>query len=148
MARGLISTICACLIYANAFAVALAQSNPQDLQGGWTAVSARQDGKPADNLVGHVLTFTGNSFRIQAKDGKLLYAGTATAQPNTNPAAIDFAITEGAQKGKSWKGIFEIKGSSLTICDNAPDSEKARPSAFETKGGSGYVLVTFQRVNP
>jgi uncharacterized protein (TIGR03067 family) len=148
MTRALVSTICACLLYANALAVAVAQSNPQDLQGDWAAVSAQQEGKPAANLVGHVLTFTGKSFRIQAKDGKLLYAGTAIVQPNATPAAIDFEITEGALKGKSWKGIFEVKGNSLTICDNAPDPGKSRPAAFETKSGSGYVLVTFQRIKP
>jgi hypothetical protein len=44
-----------------------------------------------------------------------------------------------------WKGIYALKGDTLRICDNAPDLAKPRPTAFEAKRGSGYVLITFKR---
>ena len=46
------------------------------LQGTWIATKAEQDGKAADDLVGHRLSFMGNRFEIRSKDDKPLYAGT------------------------------------------------------------------------
>ncbi len=115
------------------------------LQGTWIATKAEQDGKAADDLVGHRLSFNSNRFEIRSKDDKLLYAGTVKINPSTKPATIDFQQTKGALKGKAWKGIYVVDGDTLTTCDNAPNLKKGRPAAFEAKSGSGYVLITFKR---
>ncbi len=125
-----------------------AQEAQKQLQGTWTATRAERDGKAADDVVGHRLSFTGNRFQIQSEDGKPLYAGTVRLDPSAKPAAIDFEHTEGVLKGKAWKGIFELDGDTLTICDNAPNLDERRPAAFEAKNGSGYVLIAFKRVKP
>jgi uncharacterized protein (TIGR03067 family) len=122
-----------------------ADDAPKPLQGAWTATQAQRDGKPAEDVVGHRLSFTGNRFQIQSNDGKPLYAGTIRVDPKAKPAVIDFEHTEGELKGKAWKGIYALKGDTLRICDNAPDLTKPRPTAFAAKRGSGYVLVTFKR---
>ena len=75
----LISAICAGLILGAGLVLAFAQpadDAQQKLQGTWTATKAERDGKAADDVVGHRLSFTGNSFQILSKDGKPLYAGT------------------------------------------------------------------------
>jgi hypothetical protein len=95
------------------------------LQGTWIATKAEQDGKTADDLVGHRLSFMGN--------------------PSAKPATIDFQQKKGALNGKVWKGIYAVDGDTLTTCDNAPNLKKGRPAAFEAKSGSGYVLITFRR---
>ena len=118
------------------------------LQGTWIATKAEQDGKAADDVVGHRLSFTGNRFQIQSKDGKPLYAGTVRVDPSAKPAAIDFEHTEGALKGKAWKGIYRLDGNTLTTCDNAPNLDERRPTAFEARSGSGYVLITFKGAKP
>ena len=118
------------------------------LQGNWTAVEAEQEGKAAEDVVGHRLSFTTNRFEIQSKDGKPLYAGTIRIDSTAKPQTIDFEHTQGALNGKVWKGIYAIDGDTLSICDNAPNLEKGRPVAFEAKSGSGYVLVTFKRAKP
>jgi uncharacterized protein (TIGR03067 family) len=125
-----------------------AEEAQKKLQGPWTATTAERDGQAADDVVGHRLSFAGNRFQIQSKDGKLLYAGTVRVDPSAKPAAIDFEHTEGAVKGKAWKGIYALDGDTLTICDNAPNLAARRPAAFEAKGGAGYVLVTFRRAKP
>jgi uncharacterized protein (TIGR03067 family) len=125
-----------------------AEEARKKLQGTWTATRAERDGKAADDVVGHRLSFTGNRFEIQSREGKPLYAGTARLDPSTKPAAIDFDHTEGALKGKSWRGIYALDGDTLTTCDNAPDLDKGRPAAFEAKSGSGYVLIMFKRAKP
>ena len=104
--------------------------------------------KRADDPVGYLLSFTGNHFQIQSKDGKPLYAGTFWVEPRTKPAAIDFEHTEGTLKGKAWKGIYALDGDTLRVCDNAPNLQRGRPAAFEAKSGSGYVLITFRRAEP
>ena len=115
------------------------------LQGNWTAVEAEREGKAAEDVVGHRLSFSANRFEIQSKDGKPLYAGTIRIDPTAKPETIDFEHTQGVLNGKVWKGIFAIDGDTLSICDNAQDLEKGRPAALEAKIGSGYVLITFKR---
>src|SRR5947207_2035990 len=92
-----------------AFAQPAAEAQKK-LQGTWTAAKANRDGKAANDVVGHRLTFTGNRFQIQSKDGKALYAGTVRVDPSAKPAAIDFEHTQGALKGKAWKGIYALRG--------------------------------------
>src|SRR5262245_279891 len=139
------------LILATALVPAFAQQDGQankKLQGAWTVTKAQRDGKAADDVVGHRLTFTGNRFEIQTKDGKQDYVGTFDVDSRMKPAAIDFSHTEGALKGKTWKGIYALDGDTLTICDNALNLDKPRPTTFEAKAGSGYVLVTLKRAKP
>ncbi len=147
--RRLTSAIC-WLILGTSLAPAFAQRAEEaanQLQGSWTATKAERDGKAADDVVGNRLSFTATRFQIQSNDGKALYAGTVRVDPGAKPAAIDFEHTEGALKGKAWKGIYALDGDTLTICDNAPNLDKARPASFEAKSGSGHVFVTFKRAN-
>jgi uncharacterized protein (TIGR03067 family) len=125
-----------------------AEGASQKLQGSWLATKAERDGKAADDVVGHRLSFTGNRFQIRSKDGQPLYGGTFRVDANIKPAAIDFGHTQGTLKGKTWKGIYALDGDTLMICDNAPDLERPRPGAFEATKGSGYVLITFKRAKP
>jgi uncharacterized protein (TIGR03067 family) len=125
-----------------------AEEAQKKLQGTWTATKAERDGKAAEDVVGHRLSFTGSRFQIRSRDGKLLDEGTFRVDPGTKPAAIDFEITEGASKGKTWKGIYAVDGDTLTTCDNAPDPDKGRPVAFEAKAGSGHIAITFKLAKP
>ena len=125
-----------------------AEEAQQKLQGTWTATKAERDGQAAEDVVGHRLSFTGNRFAIQSKDGKPLYAVTVRVDPGAKPAAIDFEHTEGALKWRAWKGIYALDGDTLTTCDNAPNLDKGRPAAFEAKTGSGHILITFKRAKP
>ena len=146
----LISLACGLILW-SALASAFAQpagDAPKGLQGAWTATQAQRDGKAARDVVGHRLSFNGNRFRIEAKDGTPLFAGTVRVDPSAKPAAIDFQHTEGTLKGKAWKGIYAVEGDTLKVCDNAPNLAKGRPAAFEARSGSGHVLVTFTRAKP
>ena len=132
---------------AAAFA-ARAEGPQKKLEGTWTATKEERDGKAAEDLVGHRLSLTGDRFEIKSKGGKTLYAGAVKLDPSAKPAAFDFEHTEGELKGKVWKGIYALEGDTLTTCDNGPDPDKPRPTAFEAKKGSGYVLLTFKRAKP
>jgi uncharacterized protein (TIGR03067 family) len=120
----------------------------KELQGTWTATKAERDGKAAEDVVGHRLSFNGDRFQLRSRDGKPLSEGTFRVDPRTKPAAIDFEHTEGALKGKVWKGIYALDGDTLTTCDNGPNLDKGRPAAFEATTGSGQILITFKRAKP
>ena len=143
--------MCRLALAVTGFVLAYAQpvmAYQTELQGTWTATRAERDGKGADEVVGNRLSLAGDRFRIQSKDGKLLYAGTVRVDPRAKPAAIDFAHKEGVVNGKVWKGIYVLDGDTLTICDNALNLEKGRPTTFEARSGSGYVLIRFTRTGP
>ena len=148
--RGITRAVC-WLIFGIGLVPAFAQpaeESQKKLQGTWSATKAERDGKGADDVVGHRLSFTGNRFEIRSKDGKSLYEGTFRVEPTTKPAAIDFEHTKGTLKGKAWKGIYALNGDTLRICDNAPNLDKGRPAAFEARTGSGHILITFKRGKP
>lgn len=115
-----------------------------NIQGAWTVVSAERDAKPTAEVAGHRLTFSGDTFTIQ-HEGHALYRGTYSVDSSRKPASIDFAHTEGALKGKTWKGIYRLDGEALRICDNAPSMAKPRPTQFSAKSGSGYICIVFKR---
>jgi uncharacterized protein (TIGR03067 family) len=148
--HGLVWAVC-CLVLGTGFVLALAEPGGEarkKLQGAWIATQARRDRQAADDVVGHRLVFEGERFQILSGRGELLHAGTVRLDETARPAAIDFELTEGAAKGKTWKGIFKLEGETLIICDIAPDTGKPRPAEFEAKSGSGYVLITFKRGKP
>ena len=64
---------------ARAFGGTSTAGSPKGLAGVWGATSVVRDGRPATDVVGHLLTFTENRFEIQAKDGKRLYTGHVPA---------------------------------------------------------------------
>ena len=120
------------------------EQNPGRLEGGWTAVRAEQDAREAAEIVGHLLRFEGNTFSIREK-GATIYEGTFEVDASANPRTIDFKHTGESSRGKTWRGIYRIDGDTLTICDNAGDVQKGRPTSFGTKPDSGRVLVVFKR---
>jgi uncharacterized protein (TIGR03067 family) len=110
------------------------------LQGTWTAIKAERDGKAADDVVGHRLSFTGNRFEIDSKEGKRLYVGTIQVNQTVNPAAIDFEHAEGALKGRAWKGIYALDGDTLTTCDTHPTWRSLVPLHSRQRVGPGTFL--------
>ena len=86
----------------------------------------------------------GGRFRISA-GGETLYAGTYAVDPTARPARIDLHNDEGRAKGQDWEGIYRLEGDRLTICDDAFDPSRTRPTRFTTSPESGHVLVTFRR---
>jgi uncharacterized protein (TIGR03067 family) len=148
--RRLISATCSFIVGSGIVLVCaqLATAADKELQGTWTATKAERDGGTAADVIGHKLVFSDDRFEIQSKETRSLYSGTIRVNANAKPAAIDFEHAEGGLKGKTWKGIYVLDGETLTICDNAENLDAARPSKFEAKSGSGYVLVRFDRAKP
>src|SRR5437763_8723756 len=76
-------------------------------------------------------------------DGKVYIKAKFTIDPSQKPKTIDYAVTEGTNKGKTQLGIYEIDGDTLKFCFAAP--EKPRPAEFASKADSGHTLSVWKR---
>jgi uncharacterized protein (TIGR03067 family) len=116
------------------------------LEGSWTAISAEREGTAAAELVGHRLEFASKRFRITV-EGRVLAVGSYAVDPGPQPPQIDFQHEEGGAAGATWQGIYRLEDDTLTICDNAVDVTKPRPTELTTRPGSGHVLLVFRRAS-
>ncbi len=116
----------------------------KDLDGTWETVSAIRDGKdlpqPADGKI--VITVAGDSLTIKVGDAE--HKAAIVVDASKTPRTLDVIPEDGAQKGKTMKAIYEVKGDQLKVCHGDPDAE--RPKELASKEGSGLVLTTLKRV--
>ena len=111
------------------------------MQGTWSVLKIISDGKTLDveKLVGAKLVFQGDKATGKAiRLGKGNEAGFKI-DPTVTPKAIDFVHEDGTV----IPGIYLIDDKKLRICNNGPKS--GRPKEFESKPGSGTVLIYLYR---
>jgi uncharacterized protein (TIGR03067 family) len=117
------------------------------LKGTWTITSVvrNENPLPEDKLKDLKFVFQGENF-VQKAGDKTLAKGTFRLDPGKKPPTIDLMMNEGEEKGKTIKGIYELKDDVLRICGAGPGHE--RPTEFAAKDGSGHTLITFKRAKP
>src|SRR5262245_46038983 len=122
-----------------------AKKEQKKLEGTWTAVSMEKDGeKIPDATVKELkLQVTLKEGNYTKMDGKVIDKGTGKADPTKKPRTTDIMPTEGPNKGKTIKAIYELDGDTLKVCYDLEG--KGRPKAFETKADTGYVLIVYKR---
>ena len=114
------------------------------LEGDWTCAYAVVDGKPMADAKAQILRLTLTSKRYTTQMGpEVLFDSTYTTDTTKKPKEIEMIGTEGAMRGKSALGIYELQDDRLTICYTLPG--KPRPTDFESRPGSGAYLVTWKR---
>jgi len=116
---------------------------PTNLEGEWAMVSAVFNGVAMDqSTVKWCKRITrGNVTRVVAGPQVFLNA-SFTLDDSRKPHAIDYINLEGATKGKSQAGIFELSGDVLKICMSAPG--KPRPANFSSKPGDNRSYTTWR----
>jgi uncharacterized protein (TIGR03067 family) len=119
----------------------------EKFQGTWRVTSYLEDGKkrPAEELKNSRLVFQGAQFLVKQGE-RIEERGTQKFVEAKGHRAVDHTITEGAEKGKTFPGIYRLQGDTLTYCF-APAGQK-RPTAFTSKPGTGYYLIDYQREKP
>jgi uncharacterized protein (TIGR03067 family) len=115
-------------------------------QGTWKFASVELDGRkvPPEALGGARLVIKGDRFSVV--DQKATYHGTFRVDPGQSPKAIDVRFTEGPEKGKVIRGIYEVDGDTYRVCMG--QAGKGRPTEFASTPGSGNVLEILKRVRP
>jgi uncharacterized protein (TIGR03067 family) len=117
----------------------------ETFKGVFTIVSAEKDGKkyPDEELQGVTVKCDGDKVSVQKGD-KALFTGTMKIDPTKKPKTIDTTQdSDGDTKGKTFPGIYEIKGDTIKICTAAPGKE--RPTEFAAKAGSGSFYRVYKR---
>ena len=115
----------------------------QELDGTWEQVSMEQQGNVVKPQKEIKLIITGDKFVIKADD-KIVAAGTAKRDPSKNPHTVDSTYTEGPDKGKTFKGIYQRDGDTMKFC--RPGSpEDQRPTEFKTTADSGGFVSVYKR---
>jgi uncharacterized protein (TIGR03067 family) len=89
------------------------------------------------------LVIKGESYSFRM--GKTRLELTYHLRPAERPKAIDLTVIDGPQKGKTYYGIYRLRGNTYTICRNI-EPGKSRPTAFATTPDSGLMLVVWKRV--
>jgi uncharacterized protein (TIGR03067 family) len=115
-------------------------------EGTWRVVSLEVDGNKAAEKDARKITVVNaadGKWAIEV-DGKVVMRGTSVIDPAKKPKAVDLTVTEGEDKGKTARGIYEFSGDSRTVC-LAPAGKK-RPTEFAAPPGSGHVLAVLKRV--
>ena len=121
------------------------------VDGRWKAVSAEVNGEPVPAEIFGV-AFTAieiSGTRLVGKYAEQVVAeGSIQVDAGRKPMTIELSLTvlRGGQAGKTVRhiGIYEVSGDSFKLC--LADSDKPRPTAFETRPGSPNQILIYQRV--
>lgn len=110
--------------------------------GTWLVESMLSNGKPPRVPInGMSYKFADGKMTLRVPQGERYQ--TYKTDASEKPAAIDLTAQDGPAKGKTVKGIYEVKGDEMKMCFAAPDAD--RPKEFVSKEGSNTVLLTLKR---
>jgi uncharacterized protein (TIGR03067 family) len=137
---------------------------PSGLDGLWMATGATVEGKVAGRelpieIVGAMQGLEIAGQKIVCKfQGIEVAHGTIQQDSAQQPATVDIQLlmVRGRVGGESiagqtvqMRGIYEWSGDTLKLCYFMPDSNAAkagqRPTVFQSRPGSGEVLITYRR---
>jgi uncharacterized protein (TIGR03067 family) len=114
------------------------------LQGYWDVVSAERDGTPMakKDLKDWQVIFTGDRLTLN-KGAKGRFDAKYRVNPAKKPKRINVTFLMGREEGKTFKGIYTLKGDRLKLCWN--ESGEKRPTRMSTKPKSGRTLYVLKR---
>ncbi|MGD9720576.1 MAG: TIGR03067 domain-containing protein [Pirellulales bacterium] len=116
----------------------------QEFQGTWTPESMEMDGKPLskERLSKVRLSIKGEDFTFETADDS--HGGLYKIDPTKDPHELSIEITRGEEKGKVYLVIYKFEGGKMIQCMRVDN--KARPSEFTGKAGSGNLYEIWKRV--
>jgi len=118
---------------------------PTELEGEWAMVSAIMNGVPMPlAMVKWARRITRGNVTTVVAGPQVFLKASFTLSSLKNQSVIDYLNLEGASKGKSQAGIFEMSGDELRICMSAPG--KPRPADFSSRAGDGRSFTTWRLV--
>jgi uncharacterized protein (TIGR03067 family) len=119
-----------------------AKKERDTFQGAWKVVSV--EGASEEAIKDGSFTFKGEKLITTKKDGQKVESDFKL-YPAKKPKAIDIIPSEGPEneKGKTFRGIYELDRDVLKICSGGPGAE--RPTEFSAKSGGMFVLFVLKR---
>lgn len=117
-----------------------------ELEGAWELTAFEKDGAAVKIQPDTRLVVTGDKFAITVGD-KLIAGGTAVLDTGKRPKAIDGTYTDGPDKGKAFKGIYQLDGDTLTF-HRAGAPDRPRPTGFKSTAEAGGMVSVYKRAKP
>lgn len=119
-------------------------AHPQD--GVWKPIAAVMGGakvpKPALDAI--TLRISGTNYEVTVEGEQHSDKGTRTLDTSTTPKRITIKSTEGANKGKTFLAIYEMKdANSMRVCYDLSGAEF--PKEFKAPKGTQLYLVGYRR---
>jgi RNA polymerase sigma factor (sigma-70 family) len=117
----------------------------EKIQGEWKVDSAKANGQApqgeeADRIKDATWTITADKITITFKGEDRI--STYEIDPAAKPKTIDIM----SEKEGTFKGIYKVEGDTLTICSAIGRPARERPTEFDSKEGSGTMLIVLKRV--
>lgn len=131
------------------FALAARGGDAKDgdtIQGTWLPATAELAGKMFPDEVRKTIKLVVKGDKYTVTVGKEVDQGTVKLNATAKPKEMDITGTDGPNKGKTIRAIYERDGDTLRICYDL--SGKGRPAEFKTKEGTQLFLVTYKREKP
>jgi uncharacterized protein (TIGR03067 family) len=121
----------------------------EQLRGTWRPESVTESGRRltgADLEVykGMTLTIQEGKSTLKAADGKVLSACELELDAGRDLKTFDAKEVEGLGVGRTYKGVWEVKGDTLKWCFSTKD----RPKGFEPQEGPDFFLLVLERQKP
>jgi uncharacterized protein (TIGR03067 family) len=118
-----------------------------NLQGLWRATAVEYNGESAPAAAA-------KQFHVKFDGDKISFNPTAenrthtyVPDPKAKPKAMDLTAGDGPKKGMKLPcAIYELDGDKLRICLDKEGEAGRRPTEFKTAPGSGFALITLERV--
>jgi uncharacterized protein (TIGR03067 family) len=124
-------------------APATAADSVDEMSGEWQMVSCIRDGYTLEPMLVKSGRRIGRGGETTTMFGKQVFMKARyTLDATQNPKTIDYAITDGASKGKTQYGIYEMDGELLRICYAGPG--KSRPTDFTSATGDGKTVTVWK----
>jgi len=128
------------------YATLIVVAEPHPLHGSWQLVEIKTNDATLKSLdpARFRLAFTKDKMNIYI-DGKKEVATSMLLKLDDAPKTklIDLTPTDGPNKDNPSEGLYEIKGDELRICLGV--SPKERPTSFEVKEETPWVLIVLKR---
>jgi uncharacterized protein (TIGR03067 family) len=120
------------------------KTDPEKIQGAWVLASAEDDGRTEspEELAKFMWSFDDDKYTTRYNAD--IREGTFKLDPDKTPKAFDQTATAGADKGKSYRGIYKFFDDELFLCFSK-DEKVDRPKEFSGKAGSGQIMMVFKR---
>jgi uncharacterized protein (TIGR03067 family) len=121
------------------------KKDQEPFQGKWKIAAIEVNGEKVDpeQFEKTVLIVKGDE-RVLKDGDEVKSRATYKVDNAKSPKTIDISVSEGTLKGKTLKGIYELKGDTMTI--NVKLEGEERPKDFSSQPGHGCLLQTFKRM--
>ena len=123
------------------------KTDEEKILGVWTFDSGKADGQDLQGAEGERIknsTYEFTAEKLIIKFNEDTREATYKLDPSAKPKTLDLVVSiRGGEETRP--GIYKLEGDTLTYCAKRPAGADERPTEFESKEGSGIVLLVLKR---